>query len=150
MFLRDSKNDVLTTDNPLFPGTTDVRISGSFKTNYLFTAGGKLGYAFCRFLPYFTGGLAVGDSDFDGQIEVENDGGFRFRGGRTDTRVGWYVGGGLEYMITNHWRARAQYQWIDLGEVGSTREDSLGLGFISHRSVDLRENNAQFAIIYGF
>jgi outer membrane immunogenic protein len=146
MWLRNSFSETF----PVNELETDVRVSGSFKTHYLFTFGGKLGYAFCRWLPYFTGGLAVGDTDFDGQILEQNDEGFRFRTGKTNTRTGWFIGGGLEYMVTNHWRLRGQYQYIDLGSTGVTREDSFGLGFESHRSIDLKESNAQFAIIYGF
>ncbi len=145
-WLRDSHSEVFG-DNEL---EADVRISDSFKTKYLFTFGGKVGYALCRWLPYFTGGLAVGDADFHGQILEQNDEGFRFQGGNTSTRTGWFVGGGIEYMITNHWRARAQYQYIDLGSTGFSREDNFGGGFMSHRSIDLRESNAQFAVIYGF
>ncbi len=149
LWSRNSKSEVFD-DSEL---ETDVKISGSFKTHYLFTFGGKLGYALCHWLPYVTGGLAVGDTDFDGKIVVRD---FRdeedlaFERSNTDTRAGWFVGGGLEYRLTDHWRLRAQYQYVDLGSEGFTREDSLGLGFISHRSVDLREHNAQFAIIYGF
>jgi len=57
-------------------------------------------------------------------------------------------------MLTDHWRLRAQYQYIDLGETGFTRTTPFIQGitepFISHRSVDMREHNAQFAIIYAF
>ena len=138
----------------------DVKISGSFKTHYLFTFGGKLGYALCNWLPYVTGGLAVGDTDFNGKVVVpdfvetlpipENEEALRFQHNNTQSRAGWFVGGGLEYRLTNHWRLRAQYQYVDLGSEGFSREDNFGLGFESHRSVDLREHNAQFAIIYGF
>lgn len=27
------------------------------------------------------------------------------------------VGGGLEHALTAHWSARAQYQYVDLGEI---------------------------------
>ena len=150
LWLRDSFSKTFTIlDNEQFDGF-DVRASGSFKTHYLMTFGGKLGYAFCRWLPYVTGGLSVGDTDLDGQIVFQDSEGFRFRGSRSETQTGWFIGGGLEYMLTNHWRLRGQYQYIDLGSVGFNREDSFNEGFESHRSVDLREHNAQFAIIYGF
>lgn len=146
MWLRNSNSEVFAV-NEL---ETDVRVSGSFKTHYLATFGGKLGYAFCRWLPYVTGGFAMADTDFDGQVLEQNDEGFRFQGSRSETQTGWFIGGGLEYMLTNHWRLRGQYQYIDLGSSDITRKDNFGLGFESHRSIDLREHNAQFAIIYGF
>jgi len=150
LWLRNSFSETRTiVDNENFDGF-DARVSGSFKTHYLFTFGGKLGYALCRWLPYVTGGLSVGDTDLDGQVLIQNDEGFRFRGSRSETQVGWFIGGGLEYMLTNHWRLRGQYQYIDLGGTSFNADDNFGEGFTSHRDVDLREHNAQFAIIYGF
>lgn len=147
LWLRDSDSRTFFVDGAV---DEDVRVSGSFKTHYLFTLGGKLGYAFCRWLPYITGGLSVGDSDFDGQILFQDDEGFRFQRSNSDTHCGWFIGGGLEYMLTNHWRLRAQYQYIDLGSVGIGVEDNFDEGFTSHRDANLREHNAQFAVIYGF
>jgi outer membrane immunogenic protein len=31
------------------------------------------------------------------------------------TRVGWTVGGGLEYAVTNNWSVRAEYRYTDFG-----------------------------------
>jgi len=147
MFLRDSKDQEFITDFNRIP--TDFTVAAAFKTHYLLTVGPKLGYAFCNWLPYITGGGAWADVDFEGRI-AEPGGNFRFDRSVEDTRTGWFVGGGVEYMLNNHWRLRAQYQYIDFGETGFTRMDNLGLGFISHRSIDMREDNAQFAIIYSF
>jgi outer membrane immunogenic protein len=145
MFLRDSKAaDVFVNEFE-----SNFNVEASFKTHYLLTLGGKLGYAFCRWMPYFTGGVAWADTDFNGRV-AEPDENFRFEGGTSNTRTGWFVGGGLEYMLTNHWRLRTQYQYVDLGEEGFTREDNFGEGFISHRSIDMREHVVQFGIIYGF
>jgi outer membrane immunogenic protein len=122
----------------------------SIKDNYLLTFGGKLGYAFCNWMPYFTGGGAAVNVDFSGRlVEVGTE---RFlEGGTSNTRTGWFVGGGVEYMLTHNWRLRAQYQYIDLGETGFTRTfGNPADPFISHRSVDVREDNVQFAIIYAF
>jgi len=121
----------------------------SFKTHYLLTLGGKIGYAFCHWLPYATGGVAWADTDISGRLAEPGEG-LLFKGSRSDTQTGWFVGGGVEYMLTDHWRLRTQYQYCDFGSVGFTREDNFGEGFIAHRSVDLREHVVQFAIVYGF
>jgi outer membrane immunogenic protein len=148
MFLRNSAERQV-----VLPSTdedTDLfALEGSFKTHYLLTLGGKIGYAFCRWLPYFTGGVAWADTDVGGRFSEPGED-FRFQGSASNTQTGWFVGGGLEYMITNHWRFRTQYQYCDFGSVGFTREDNFGEGFISHRSADLREHVVQFGIIYGF
>src|SRR5207302_10388182 len=90
--------------------------STSFKTHYLFTVGPRIGYAFCKWLPYITGGLAVGDLDFSQRI-VGGDIPVVQGGSTSDTQAGWMLGGGLEYVLTGHWRARVQYQYVDLGSV---------------------------------
>jgi outer membrane immunogenic protein len=155
MFLRDSK-EVQFFASDKRPFNREFAAEASIKTNYLLTLGGKLGYAFCHWLPYFTGGGAWANVDFSGrlvELGTEQDTDRFLEGGTSNTRTGWFVGGGLEYMLTNHWRLRAQYQYIDLGETGFTRESFFRRNpdaFISHRSVDVREHNAQFAIIYAF
>jgi outer membrane immunogenic protein len=145
-------------DTGLFtvPATQDVyNIETSFETQYLFTVGPRIGYTFCRWLPYITGGLAVGDIDFHQELILHN---FPFNegGSTSDTQVGWMVGGGLEYAIDDHWRVRAQYQFIDLGEIDFSHSTP-GLTFLGAPAdftgtsrVELREHNASFAIIYGF
>ena len=149
MFLRNSEERQFLATSP--DEDTDLfAAEASFKTHYLLTLGGKLGYAFCHWLPYVTGGAAWGDTDISGRFAEPGEG-LLFEGSRDNTHTGWFVGGGLEYMFGNpHWRLRAQYQFVDFGSTGFTREDNFGEGFITHRSVDLREHVAQFAIIYAF
>lgn len=149
LWLRDSNSTTFPSQALDFPDI-DVRLSTSLKTHYLFTFGGKLGYALCRWLPYVTGGLAAGDLDFDQQLLLQDDGGFRHAGSISETNIGWFLGGGLEYKLTNHWRLRAQYQYVDLGDVSFTREDSLGFDHFTGQSASLREHNAQLALIFGF
>jgi len=147
LWLRDSDSTEYTTTDF---GGDDLRLSTSFKTHYLATFGGKFGYAFCRWLPYVTGGLAVGDLELHQQLLFQNDEGFRNDGSKSQTNAGWFVGGGLEYKLTDHWRLRGQYQYIDLGDVSFTRNDNFDDGYIASSSASLREHNVQFAIIYGF
>jgi outer membrane immunogenic protein len=105
-------------------------------------------------MPYVTGGLAVGDLELDYDIKrhtgsVDN-GGFHQGGDEHETNLGWMVGGGFEYAISNHWKARLQYQYIDLGDVGFDH-DSTEVDFSpGHTDLELREHNASFALIYGF
>ncbi len=59
------------------------------RNHWLATTRGRIGYAFDRFLPYLTAGLAFGD------INATTPG---FPGGSITT-AGWTVGGGLEFGI---------------------------------------------------
>jgi len=133
------------------PATGDFDITTSFKTHYLVTIGPRIGYAFCRWLPYVTGGLAIGDLELFQQIR-SHDYYFQQSGSQTETNVGWMIGGGLEYAIAAHWRARMQYQYIDLGDIDVSLGSSPGgLGhFIADSGAGLREHNVSFAIIYNF
>lgn len=129
------------------PDSDDIyALSSSLKTHYLITLGPRIGYAFCKWLPYVTGGVAFGDLDFSQRISETDD--FDQSRSSSDSNVGWFVGGGLQYALTHHWSLRAQYQYIDLGDASfrwdvpdELRGDS---------KINLRQHNASFAIIYGF
>jgi outer membrane immunogenic protein len=83
--------------------------TGSCKTNdtWLSTVRGRLGYAADRFMPYVTGGLAVGD--IRGSLP-----GFA---GASVTNAGWTAGGGIEFALPGHWTAKAEYLYVDLGNL---------------------------------
>lgn len=81
------------------------------KVEWFGTLRGRVGYAFDRFLPYLTGGLAVG------QVKASilnscNDG---YCGSKT--AVGFAVGGGAEYALTQAWTVKAEYLYVDFGKV---------------------------------
>jgi outer membrane immunogenic protein len=79
------------------------------KNSWLGTARGRIGYAFDRFLPYVTGGLAYGD--------VKNSvTGF---GSTSTTKAGWTLGGGLEAAIAGPWTAKVEYLYADLGRASA-------------------------------
>jgi len=81
--------------------------ASSCKTSdsWLATVRGRLGYAADRFMPYVTGGLAVGD------IKASLPG---FPGGSV-SNAGWTAGGGIEFALPGHWTAKAEYPYVDLG-----------------------------------
>lgn len=94
-------------------GTTNVGCTAVGGTacqtsdNWLSTVRGRLGYAADRFLPYVTGGAAFGD------IKASGPG----LSGVDTTNAGWTVGGGIEFAIAGHWTAKAEYLYVDLGNV---------------------------------
>lgn len=85
------------------PCTTSCETQNS----WLGTVRGRIGYAFDRFMPYITGGLAVGD------IRAEQAG----FGGAHKTKAGWTIGGGLEAAIAGPWTAKIEYLYVDLGSM---------------------------------
>lgn len=77
------------------------------QNDWLGTARGRFGFAFDRFLPYVTGGLAVGNLN-------ANVPGF---GAASATNAGWTVGGGFEVALGRNWTAKAEYLYVDLGNL---------------------------------
>jgi outer membrane immunogenic protein len=90
-------------------GTTTVLCPGGCETRnkWLATVRGRLGYAFDRFLPYVTGGLAVGDINASLPLPV-------LPGGSIST-AGWTVGAGLEVGVVSNVSLKAEYLYVDLG-----------------------------------
>jgi len=77
------------------------------KNTWLGTTRGRIGYAFDRWLPYFTGGVAYGG--------VKMTPPSIFGAGQTSTQLGWTVGAGVEYAFMGAWSAKLEYLYTDLG-----------------------------------
>jgi outer membrane immunogenic protein len=82
--------------------------NNSLQTKVFWTASiaGRLGWAIDRLLIYGRGGVAF-DYDRD-TVTILN--GASVLG--TTNHVGWTVGGGAEYAITEHWTARLEYDYL--------------------------------------
>jgi outer membrane immunogenic protein len=110
----------------------------STKNDWLGTVRGRVGYAFDRFLPYITGGLAVGNV----KAEVP--------GGSTDTtRAGWTVGAGLEAAITGPLSLKVEYLYADLGK-GSCDTAACTGAIGSGADVDFQTNIVRAGLNYRF
>ena len=100
-----------------------------------------------------TGGVAIGDIDFRQDFFAPFAGVRAGQSGSTDeTKVGWMVGGGLEYTLSNHWRMRGQYQYIDFGSVdfNSIFVNPTQPNFSGQHKASLREHNVSVALVFGF
>jgi outer membrane immunogenic protein len=76
------------------------------RNRWLATARGRVGYASDRWLTFLTGGAAFGD------IKMTPPGG----ASETKTKVGWTLGGGVEYAFAGPWSAKLEYLYVDLGK----------------------------------
>jgi outer membrane immunogenic protein len=88
--------------------STRIPIEGS--------ARGRIGYAWDRALFFATGGAAFADI----QHQYAIGGVFDPAGTYSKTRVGWTVGGGVEYALSNNWSVRAEYRYADFGHATDT------------------------------
>jgi len=118
---------------------------------------GRLGYAFDRVLVYATGGVAFGGFNTSVSTAYANAlfyPAFSGRDSFSNTRVGWTVGGGLEYAITNNWSIRAEYRYTDFGPSNNVLVNSFPgfngdfLGARVH--TNLIENRVQVGFSYKF
>lgn len=114
-------------------GSADLRWQGSVRA--------RVGYAFDRFLPYVTGGVAFGH--------------FRFEGGPapgslqswTKTKTGWTIGAGLEYAFADRWSARVDYRYTDFG----TASGNLAPAFpFVTESMKIRDHAVRVGVSYRF
>ena len=77
--------------------------------DWLWTVRARLGVDMNGWMPYITGGLAVAD------VEATSLSGLF---GKSDTKAGWTIGGGLEVKLDRNWSFKAEYLYVDLGDVG--------------------------------
>jgi outer membrane immunogenic protein len=107
---------------PQFGVATTISVTKNL--DYLGTVRGRIGYLFTpTLLAYATGGLAYGgvnssvstnSGTYPTPIIVPGS----FPGSIanfSDTRVGWTVGGGLEWLFAPNWSVKAEYLYYDLG-----------------------------------
>jgi len=80
-------------------------LSCETRNNWIGTARGRIGYAFDRFMPYLTGGLAYGN------IKASTTG----FAGASDANVGWTIGTGVEFAVAGPVTAKIEYLYADLG-----------------------------------
>ena len=88
------------------------------RTDWLFTARGRAGFAADNWLLYGTGGVAVTELKHnaifaDTFLAAENI-------NNSATKVGYAVGAGLEYGFLSNWTLRAEYLYVNFGNVSST------------------------------
>ena len=141
----------ITTQYISAPGTF-FTINQSIKTDWLFTARPRIGWASNNWLLYVTGGLAVTEIKYNNTFTDTFGGAFE-NGSISKTKAGWVVGGGVEYGLTRNWSVKAEYLYMDFGNVSSTGAMSAfgGLSFASlNHSADLKANVVRAGINYRF
>jgi outer membrane immunogenic protein len=80
--------------------------SCSTRNDSLATIRGRVGYAMDRWMPYITGGAAIGN------VKTSIAG----LGDTNNTKGGWTVGGGIEASLMGPWTAKVEYLHVDLGD----------------------------------
>ncbi|HEU5018119.1 MAG TPA: outer membrane protein [Pseudolabrys sp.] len=103
---------------------------------FIATARGRVGYVAGPVLIYFTGGGAWQNYHLTVSVpgaSVSDD----------DTKFGWTIGGGVEWMFAQNWSAKVEYLRIDTGD---TTVSLLGTDYTSR----LRNNIIRVGLNYHF
>lgn len=131
-FETDNSFGKIKDDSATVPSDTAVH----FKVDDIGTIRGRLGVVADRTLIYGTGGLAYAHVNF-----IENGAG-GIGMGLDAYRVGWTIGGGIEYALDPNWTAKVEYLYADLGT--QHLNDANG----NPRSVDMTMNTVKLGVNY--
>ncbi len=136
-------------------GTTPAFTSYSTRIPVEGSIRGRVGVAWDRALAYATGGLAIADieNSYASPGFVNPIGAF-FAPPRAPgydafsaTRIGWTVGGGVEYALDNNWSVRGEYRYTDYG---SFNEYFVNTYPGDYARVHLTDNRVQLGFSYKF
>jgi outer membrane immunogenic protein len=102
-----------------------LSVNAKTSLSWLGTTRARLGFVATpdnRLMIYATGGVAYGggSSNFSA---IDATTGSIFTASPSSTRVGWVVGGGVEYAVTNNITVKGEYLYADLG---SSNFNSIG------------------------
>jgi outer membrane immunogenic protein len=128
------------------------------KMDWFGTLRGRIGMtATPNLLLYGTGGLAFGQirSASAVSFSLTRD---TYAGSIDQTRVGWAIGAGGEWMIAPQWSIKAEYLYVDLGKASYTNSCSaaapacpvLALPLTYQTDLRIHENIARFGVNYHF
>jgi outer membrane immunogenic protein len=119
-----------------FNGYPDPRSLYGVDIDWTASVRGRLGYAFDRFLPYVTAGVAFAHYDHsETQLAPASE---------SATSTGWTVGAGVDYALTDNLFLKAEYRYSDYGSV------DVDPAFWTAHSIDLDVSDVRIGIGYKF
>jgi outer membrane immunogenic protein len=140
------------------PGPADSTrlMTANQKMDWFGTLRGRLGYTLVdQWLAYVTGGLAYGHASLSTALTRPGNpfgcnGNNCQSGSVSDTKVGWTIGGGLEWAFANHWSVKAEYLYFDLGGLSHQMTDPEFPTIIFNASADFKGSIARVGLNYQF
>ena len=132
-------------NNPSGPFT----VTNSVSTDWLFTARGRVGWAFNDWLVYATGGLAMTNlsatNTYSDAIPTNAN------WNTSATKLGWTIGGGLEWAMNRNWSVKAEYLYLNFNSINALGVvNNVGYASAISTSTDLTAQIARAGINYKF
>jgi outer membrane immunogenic protein len=121
MVENDAEDDRVTTEYPCCAGKS-FTIEHATKTKWLFTMRPRAGIAAGSAFVYATGGLAITRFDF-ASIFTDTLASARADATRSENRVGWTVGGGLEGRMGVAGSFKVEYLYADFGSLEASTDN---------------------------
>jgi opacity protein-like surface antigen len=112
--MKDSTNVVL-------PVSGDTALVAA-RTDFIGSATARLGYAADRWLFYVKGGAAFAGDKYD---VTGSFGGLPFGFEGLDQRLGWVVGGGVDWAFYHHWSVVLEYDYYQFGHHSVLMSDAV-------------------------
>ena len=114
-------NSSLGVINRTFPtGAFTYSAGASVNNDWLIMLRARLGVPLQnKLLAYVTGGLAIADVKVGDTFSTAVQGGTVGGSSTNSTPVGWTLGGGLEWAISNNWTVKGEYLYVDLNSVST-------------------------------
>ncbi len=112
------KNSILVPANSVGTppiSTPQFTFATKYQMDWLSTLRGRIGIPFDNVLIYGTGGLAFADVSTNTRVTVGNPPLGSVVGSTNETKVGWTLGGGGEFPITDYVTVKAEVLYFDLG-----------------------------------
>jgi outer membrane immunogenic protein len=103
--------------DPFIGATDNLTLNSKVSLDWLGTTRAKLGFVATpdnRLMIYGTGGVAYGGGSAHVSFFDSASGAF-WSGNPSSSRIGWTIGAGVEYALTNNWTIGAEYLYADLG-----------------------------------
>jgi len=128
--------DVKWTEDFLGLATAEVKV------DQIYTAAGRIGYAFDRWMVFGKFGGAWTQEQYNFSV-------FGATATGTVNRTGYLLGVGLEYAFLGNWTAKVEYNYMDLGSKDVTLAVTGGL-VVTPATVDLTVQTVKFGVNYKF
>jgi outer membrane immunogenic protein len=108
-------------------------------TDFLTSVTGRVGYAFDNVLLYAKGGVALAGDKYNvsGVTALGAFGPFNFQG--LDNRLGWTVGGGVDWAFSRHWSMNVEYDYYKFGSGNVLMNEMISAGAAGAGVVDVKQ-----------